>query len=360
MKAVTLQIQITLEKTFWLTLIFLLFLAGAGEWVARLETFQQILTPPKMGSRHYQLGHKLALMDSAIKENGPVDCIMVGSSMVDTGFDPDAFRSGYNAITGRNIHCFNFGIDASSAASTAALVRILVEDYRPALLIVGTDPRDYAVPSQDRDPSVILSTPWVNYRQGQFTIDGWLLDHFYLYRYRQHLGRLARLDFEGTLVSHTKNNFEILPDGFTPFSKVSTYINDPPAPEDESFEVRYYTRIFSSYHLLNENVAALEAMMAYNRIETQVIVVEMPVSDGLYYFFGNGTADYNRFVDGVTKLAALHDVPFWRTEPLDSIPDNGWLDYSHLNTTGAEIFSVWLGQEVGIAEAQGDLVILRP
>jgi hypothetical protein len=100
--------------------------------------------------------------------------------------------------------------------------------------------------------------------------------------------------------------------------------------------------------------------MAYNRTESRVIVVEMPVSDGLYYFFENGTADYDRFVDGVTELATLHDVPFWRTEPLDSIPDDGWLDYSHLNTAGAEIFSIWLGEEVGMAEVQGSLMIFRP
>jgi hypothetical protein len=313
-----------------------------------------------MGSRHYQLGQKLALLDDSIRKHGPLDCVMLGSSMVDTGFDPDAFQRGYNAITGRRIHCFNFGIDASSAASTAALVSILVEDYRPPLVIVGTDPRDYAVPSEDRDPNVILSTPWVKYRQGQFSIDGWLLEHSYLYRYRQHIGRLARLNFDGTLLSHTTNNFEILSNGFTPFSKVSTYINEPPAPEDDSFEVRYYTRIFSSYHMLTENLAALEAIMAYNQTESRVIVVEMPVSDGLYYFFGNGSVDYDRFVDGVTELATLHDVPFWRTEPLDSIPDNGWLDYSHLNTTGAEIFSIWLGEEVGMAEVQGNPMIFRP
>jgi hypothetical protein len=29
------------------------------------------------------------------------------------------------------------------------------------------------------------------------------------------------------------------------------------------------------------------------------------------------------------------------------IPDDGWSDYSHLNVTGAEIFSDWLGQQVG-------------
>jgi hypothetical protein len=100
--------------------------------------------------------------------------------------------------------------------------------------------------------------------------------------------------------------------------------------------------------------------MEYNTPQTQVIIVEMPVSDGLYYFFDNGETDYNRFVARVGELASLHQVPFWRTEALDLIPDQGWADYSHLNVTGAERFSVWLGQQVGIAEIQGSFHMMMP
>jgi len=92
----------------------------------------------------------------------------------------------------------------------------------------------------------------------------------------------------------------------------------------------------------------------------QVILVEMPVSDGLYYFFGDREKDYKQFLARVGERAALHHVPFWQTEPLDFIPDNGWVDYSHLNQTGAEIFSTWLGQQVGRAEHQGSIQTLRP
>lgn len=327
---------------------------GISEWIARTETFHAILTPPKMGSRHYQLGHKLSLLNAAIKKNGPIDCIMVGSSVVDVGFDPVSFQNSYQAATGRNIHCFNFGIDASSATSTAALVQILIEDYQPRLLIFGTDPRDYALPRGDGDPAVILETSWVQYRLGDFSLDGWLIEHSNFYRYRQHLSHLARLNFEGTLRSSTNMTFEILPNGFTPFSRVSTYINEPPEPGDDSFEVTYYSRIYSPYHIYGENLAALERIMGDR--ETQVIVVEMPVSDGLYYFFGDGEKDYNRYISNVSELAQRQHVPFWRTEPLDFIPDIGWMDYSHLNMTGAEIFSTWLGQQIGNAENQGSIV----
>lgn len=347
-------------RTLTLTIVFLLIFGLAGEWVARLEIFQAPLMPPRMGSRHYQLGHKLFLLDGFVNKYGRVDCVMLGSSMVDTGFDPAAFESGYKETTGRNIHCFNFGIDAASAASTAALARIVVEDYHPRLLIIGTDPRDYAVPRDDPDPAVVLNTPWVAYRQGDLSLEGWLLENSYLYRYRQPLGRLARFQFEGTLWSNTRLNYEILPNGLTPINKVGTYINDPPNPGDDSFEVTYYTRIYSSYTMLPENLEALERIMNHNGSGSQVILVEMPVADGLYYFFGNRESDYNRFLSRVGELAILHHVPFWQTEPLDFIPDHGWMDYSHLNESGAVIFSAWLGQQVGQAEQQGSIKTFEP
>lgn len=360
MKSDTLRVAGLFGKTFWTTILLLLLFGGITESITRLNFFQTALTPPKLGSRHYQLGHKLALLDAEVKKNGPIDCIMVGSSMVDVGFDPNAFQRAYHGTAGQNIRCFNFGIDASTMASSAALTEILIEDYHPRLLILGTDPRDYAVPSTDRDPAVILDTPWVAYRQGDFSVDGWLLEHSYLYRYRQHLGRLARFQFDGTLWSATHINFPILPNGFTPLDKVSTYINNPPGPLDDSYEVTYNRRIFSNYQMLDENLAALERIMEYHKSGTQVLVVEMPVSDGLYYFFGNGEKDYDRFIARVSELADRHLVPFWPTEPFDSIPDDGWSDYSHLNVTGAEIFSSWLGEQVGQLDAVKDTDSLQP
>lgn len=359
MRSNTLRLTAPFGKTFWLTVVLLILMVSTAEGITRWDVFQAPLTPPRLGSRHSQLGYKLTLLDAALRK-GPVDCIALGSSIIDVGFDPDYFQKGYREAAGRDIHCFNFGIDASSSISVAALARILVEDYQPRLLIYGTDARDYVIPPEDPDTAVVLDTPWVRYRQGDVTLDGWLMDHSYLYRYRQHLGLLARFDLHGTLRSQAKMVFEILPNGYTPIVTVADYINDPPDPSDDSFEVTYYTRIYSSYRMRHENLAALERILDYNNLGVQVVVVEMPVSDGLYYFFGNGEADYNRFIEGVSRLAALHQVPFWRTEPLDSIPDHGWSDYGHLNTTGAKIFSAWLGRQIGRADEDGSIEVTQP
>lgn len=347
MKSDTLRIHKTSSKILWFTLVMLLVFCGIAEAVVRTELFQAPLTAPKMGSRHYQLGHKLALLNADVERKGAIDCIAVGSSMVDVGFDPDAFEEAYREVIGQDVRCFNFGIDASSAASATAVARILIEDYHPRLLIMGTDPRDYVLPLDDQDVVAVMDSAWIRYRLGDFSLDGWLTETSYLHRYRQHFSRLFRFQFEGTLWSETQLNLPILPNGHTPIRAVNLKVVSPPDPQDTSYEVTYYSRIYSNYQMLDVNLAALEEIMEYNAKETQVIVVEMPVSDGLYYFFGNGEADYNRFVARVSELANLHSIPFWRTEPLDSIPDDGWSDYSHLNVTGAEIFSTWLGEQVG-------------
>ena len=353
----TLQMQRPFGKTLGLTLLMFILVTGIAEIIVRSNTFQSILREPEMGSSHYQVGRKLARLDAIVENSGPIDCLIVGSSMVDVGFDPRSFREGYKNGGEQDIRCFNFGIDASTAASSAAIAKVLIDDYQPRLLIYGTDARDYAVPSEDKDPAVILESNWIRYRTGHFTLDGWLLEHSYLYRYRFILSGLSRFDLEDTLRSQTRLTFEIRSDGFTPLTTVATYINDQPDPQDDSFEVTYNTRLFSSYKILEENLTALENIMSYNEQGTQVIIIEMPVSDGLFYFFGNGTDDFQRFTAQVDQLANAHQVPFWQTTTLDMIPDDGWFDYSHLNTTGAAIFSNWLGQQVSTAENEGAIVI---
>jgi hypothetical protein len=360
MKFDTLRLNKKSSKTLWLTLVMLFVFGGSAEAVVRTEFFQAPLTTPKMGSSHYQFGHKLAWLDAEVKRNGPVDCIMLGSSMTDASMNPEIVQNTYREVTGRDLHCFNFGINASSTASTAVMARILIEDYSPRLLIIGTDPRDYALPLDDPDVVAALDSTWIRYRLGDFSLDGWLTDVSYLYRYRQHISRLLRFTFKDTLWSDTRINYPFLPNGYTPISMVNLKVDAPPDPLDTSYEVTYYSRIYSSYEMLDVNLQALAEIMYYDKTTTQIIVVEMPVSDGLYYFFGNGEADYTRYVARVSELAGLHQVPFLRTEPLDLIPVDGWSDYSHLNTTGANVFSSWLGRQIGEAVQQGALQFSAP
>jgi hypothetical protein len=356
----TLQLSWPIGKTLGLAFVIMVLLGGVGESIARSELFQSTLTPPRMGSRHSHLGPKLYRLDAIKEREGQIDCLMIGSSIVNLDFDPQAFAEGYKHATGQDIHCFNFGIDALTATSTAALVQILIEDYQPRLLIYGTDARDYAVPQEAEVNFVIFESGWIQYRLGRFTLEGWLFEHSYLYRYRQQLYHLVRLHPEAALLSESALNFEMTPDGFLPESTISTYVNDPPDPQDDSFEVTYYSRLLSTYKMLENNLNALEQIMSHNGQSTQVILLEMPVAKGFYYFFGNGKNDHQHFINEVNRLARVRHIPFWQTNLLYMIPDDGWADYNHLNTKGAAILSNWLGRQVAAEVIQGAVVISNP
>jgi len=139
---------------------------------------------------------------------------------------------------------------------------------------------------------------------------------------------------------------------------VGTHIRTPPDPQDDSHQVGYLFGLLFDYKIRPENLAGLGQIASLNGPSLQVVIVEMPVPDTYVHFFGNGNDDYQRFIEQVSNLAAANGIQFWQTSPLQLIPDDGWVDYCHMNTKGARIFSEWLGRRVGEKVIQG--VILDP
>lgn len=340
----TLRLNRPFGQTIALATSIFALLLGAAEVFARSDIFRAPLTAPSMGTRHYEFGPKFAQLEMISKEEGKINCLILGSSMVDLGIDPEVIASTFKEQAGQEIRCFNFAIDALPAAGAAALAEILVTEYEPQLLIYGTDARDYAVRREAEDLTVILDSNWIRYRQGIFTLDGWLLQNSYLYRFRNHLPQLLRFDFEDTLRSNQRGR--ITKYGFTPVSKTGAQVTTPPDLNDDAYLLQYYFGLLSDYEMQSANLAGLERILDLSEPALKVAIVEMPVPETYFYFFGNGRQDYQVFIDRVSHLAATKNVPFWQSTPLRFIPDEGWVDYSHMNTKGARIFSAWLGQRL--------------
>src|ERR1051325_4945359 len=51
LKSATLKIRIVPGKTIWFTVLLFILLTAVGEWVARSESFQVLLTPPTAVSK---------------------------------------------------------------------------------------------------------------------------------------------------------------------------------------------------------------------------------------------------------------------------------------------------------------------
>ena len=327
------------------TIVLLVLLVGASELLVRTKFFRSHIIATDWGSAHNQFETQLGRLQTVVANTGSIDCIFMGSSMVWHAFDPGEFSRVYNEETGREMKCFNFGVDGGVAATAGVLAPILVQDYQPRYLIFGTDARDYAVRFDATDVTVQLDTSWVRYRQGDITLRGWLYEHAHFSRAWESLGHLVR--FQKThLAVRGASTLDSSHYGFRPLDAVADYVMMSPLEHLDMPPVRYYHDLLSSYRIVPENVRGLKAIVALQDEKTKVIIVEMPVPETYLDFFGQGEEDYQLFISTVQGVANAHDVPFWLTRPLQMIPADGWMDYTHLNTKGARLFSRWLAENM--------------
>jgi hypothetical protein len=340
----TLNITKPFAGTILLAIPFLFLLFGLLELVARQPAFQDRLIFSNMGSSHHQLGHKYTYLQAFERQVGHVDCIAIGSSTVDQAFNPEIFAAAYEVETGRPIHCFNFAIDAIAPSASSQVAAILVAEFQPDLLIIGTDARDLTVAKSDQEIRAIIETPWVRYRSGHFDIRGWLMEHAYVYRYGQHFQQLIYGNISEILRLAETTPIAL---GQTPKDTVDLSVTQANPPhKDEGLPAYYHDRL-GNYQILPENTTGLRQMLQMDSLQTKVILVEMPVPASYFHFFKHPVADYTAFLTQVQQIADEFQVPFWRSTELDLIPDNGWFDFSHMNVIGADIFSQWLGHKIG-------------
>jgi len=325
-----------------------------GEALVRVPAFQAHVVANKKGGRHRQFELQLGRLETAVARDGPIDCIILGNSMVWYGFDPQAFAQAYQRQTGREIRCFNLGVDGLPAVGAGALAPILAADYKPSLLIYGTSARDYVVSQESYYARSLLEMAWLQYRLGQFSIRGWFYDHSRLYQYSETLGHLIRFEKRYLLLIEPTASFNNRY-GFYGNNRETKSVDRTPDPQSPEREVQGLFEQLSDYRMLPENLTGLEQVMAQNSRGTQVLIVEMPVPPTYLHFFGNGKQDYQRFIDQVDTVVASRAIRFWPTTQLLLIPDDGWTDYSHLNVRGGQVFSRWLGEKVGSAVVQGKL-----
>jgi hypothetical protein len=348
----TLHLTWPLGKTLILALPFVAILLGIGEIMLRQQFVQAYFDTPVLSNRHRHLDRQWHRLETLTKSGVVIDCIALGNSMILNAFDPQLFAQSFQSQTGRPLTCFNFGVDALTPVSAGALAQILIDTYHPQLLIFGTDARDFAISPDSEETSVIMDAAWIQYRLGKFSLEGWLVDHSYLYRYRYRLADFVRLKPDRR-VDTPDNKF-----GFEPLD-TTAIITIPPDPNDSSYHIQYYYRVLGDYTIQPDNLTALKQILD-QKDRAAVIVVEMPVPETYFYFFDNPEAEYRSFVDTLNAITSDYQVLFLETTSQHLIPDDSWMDYSHVNYKGAHLLSEWLGQQIGKAFADGKVTGLKP
>jgi hypothetical protein len=339
--------------TLALAVPLLAVLLGALEGLARTAFAQSRLLTPSVSSDVDYMSVKLAALEQFVEENGPPDCLIVGSSMTAWGVDVQSLSTAYREVTGQPITCFNFALQAANAAEMSRWVEVLARKYHPWLVIYPNSAWDYNPVAT----AEVLEPAWLDYQQGQFTVEGWLVDHSYAYRYYLTYAGWTRSDFSPKLAERAELETQLaLRDGFDAKTGVMD-VSVIPDPHD--YVIGSHLAYF--YEVSAEDFAGLQHMVNFLHGQgIELVLVEVPLPATFMVFFDKGQTDYEKYVEQVGGYAASQGVPFWWTLPLDLIPDDGWYNYSHLNQDGAEVFSVWLGQRLGEAVLRGEIAPPHP
>jgi hypothetical protein len=336
----TLRLSLPFGKTLAVALVIVALLWGLAETVARTPWVRLHYPFTGVDSPNPYFDKEISVLDyRALALGQPVDCIVLGSSMVLNGFNPASFAAAYRQQTQTDLNCDNVGIPGMVAREAADIAQLLVDRYHPRLLILGTSARDFSDSVADLQSANgdVMQTPWVRYRLGLgFSLEGWLIDHSDAFHYM--IG-----------MRHWTQVWAQPPQAQAP--KLPINLSLPP---DRQTEAGTYDAL-AHYQVSPQDLAGLEQFLALPRQGVQVLVVEMPVHPTYLYFFGRGEQDQDLFRTTVGNAAKAHAVLFLPADPNLSLPNSDWDDRNHLSVQGGQVFSAWLAQQVAAAAGAGAL-----
>lgn len=354
-------LKLTHPQSFTLLHAAILFLIVCliGEAFARSSFVQKYAPYQAYGMNHTQLEIQLTNLDKFTRENGKPDCFIFGSSQAFREIDPEVFEQAYESNGGEHLTCYNFGITGSQVSTTSILNKILIQKYKPRLVVIGTSFLDYTEGRELQIDDRFKENDWLEYETGKFSINGWLLENSYAWRFLTLVSYSApfRMDYMEVLREAHKWDGEIASSGFA----LSNAGVDPRVPVDEGF-VKNLVGEFGHFGASERNLSALEQIILDSQAEgAKVLVAEMmyhPALLDLKDNSGNPRINHAKVLafrkminDRIRGITQKNNVAFLEFDPSLAVSNRGWYDLYHLNRTGAEIFSNWLGkiavQQVG-------------
>jgi hypothetical protein len=337
-----LQLSYPFGQTLVLALLMLALLVGSLEAVSRLSVVAAHLPAPSTGGSRTDFDIKLNILDAQQRTHHPVDCLFMGSSILQYGADPRVFERAYLARTGQTLHCFNFSLSALTPSDVPVLAEFLIERYHPRLLVYGLSVREFSTRIEIRHKNDSVVSEWMKYRQGEFSLQGWLIDQVQAYRFYLALDNWMTPDFSAQLEDDRQTE-----------QKETTYGGY--RPREHIFVVPDDLQQLRARQSLGQEIGP-EALTRFEELvrlqarfpDTALILVEVPVNPVLYVaLFDERT--YHDLIGSVEATTQSQGVIFLRDTNFPPLPAEAWYDEVHLNTTGAEIFSTWLGDQIGIA-----------
>jgi len=344
------------KKSFWLLLIltvtFLCVLCTSLELLARTSWFEKVFPYRSVGNSDYQFEIKWFRLQDYVKQHGGVDIIILGSSLVNTGLNPDIVAQTYYQQTGVHPRIFNFGVEGMTISPNSVIAKLLVERYHPALLIYVTEMRDYIAGNGLEYETPFLRDPWLREQTGNFNLVGWLAGHSAALQHYLPFRNWVRSDFPDTLALYFKRYQQTSASGYEPDSAIGVNIDVPPNPDDPAEAQNF--KDYGNYQVAAARLEDLKSILDFSKNQgTTVWVVEMPVHPTFYVYVG-GEKVHQQFQQNISSLVAAKGGSFLPAEAcLSVIPLNGRSNRWHLNYIGAPYFSNCLGSQlVGFVDQQ--------
>ena len=326
----------TLARAAALVLLFAL----VAEGFFRLPVIHQFQKYPVVTGYNDE-GIKYAHLISLAEKPGSVDCVFVGSSIVLVGIDPAAVSAAYYRETGKVLRCTNFGLAGLNDNGVAVMADILVKQLHPRLIVYGTSYHDFRDGGRQS-----LDFPWAAYAGGQFSPRGWLETHSFAL---QALLRFRLDSHDQAQVADLEAN--MTPQGyFAEFKSISTA-----APPDAAQLQVLITQWDEFSPDVSDRRPAYRHLLLNAAGATKLVIVEMPVPPTVIALLPGGEAAYEEFLRGLASAAGEVDAPFVETYRQPVVAASDWGDYQHMNDSGAQAFSRWLGVQLAHLDAQGAL-----
>jgi hypothetical protein len=342
------------------SIIFQAALAGLAlvlilEFLARTPWAERHFPYRSFANYHYQFEIKWFKLQEYVRQNGGVDVILLGSSLVNTGLDPQVISQAYFERTGQQLRIFNFGVEGLTIAPQSVIGRILVDAYHPALLVYVTEMREYVAGSGVKLETEFLSNPWMRYRQGFVDPLGWLEDHSRLMQDLLPWRNWMREDFPNSIYMFITRSANTTSSGYEPENAVGVDLDYPPEPGDPA-EAKTFA-LLSNYQVTPERLDDLRTLLALGSTNnTRILVVEMPVHP-TYYVYAGGEQVHQAFQAAIAATVTFAGGMFIPAEACPGIPVEGRANRWHLNKVGVPFFSSCVGGQ--LADRAGDLGLNR-
>jgi hypothetical protein len=328
------------------TIIAIMLTVGLVEFAARTLWAQKTFTYRSVGNFDYQFEIKWFRLPEYVKQNGGVDVIILGSSLVNNGIDPDVMAQEYYEQTGISLRIFNFGLEGLSINPNSVMAKILVDQYHPALLIYVTEMRDYNAGVGLEKEQSFMADPWIQYKQGKINPTGWLIDHSLALQYFLPYKNWTRVDFPQTIHLFRYRSLKTSASGYEVENVIASNIDIPPDPNNPDEKINFET--FGNYKIAPSRLQNLESILSLGKKgDTKVLIVEMPVHPTFYVYVG-GEAVHKQFQQALSSFVLKEGAYFIPAESCSDIPLAGRANRWHLNKLGAPIFSTCLGKQIAI------------